>query len=105
MAVESLHSHNFYHKAHLSNEPVLVEFYSPNCPYCRKFAPVLDEFENEYDAQVYAVNVDEEQELARYYNIGSVPTTVAMRQGAIVTKVLGMVDKDTILQMMQLAMP
>jgi thioredoxin 1 len=104
MAIDALNKNNFYEKAYISQEPVLIEFYSPQCSFCQMFTPILSDVAQEYNAKkIFTINVDEERELAQYYQIKSVPTTLAMKQGAVITRCLGCLKKETILQMFEMA--
>ncbi len=60
----------------LGDKPALIDFYAPWCGPCKSLSPVLDELAKEYSGKVdiYKVNVDDEQELASFFRIRSVPT-------------------------------
>lgn len=104
MAIDILNKDNFYEKAYVSQEPVLIEFYSPKCSFCQMFTPILTDVAHELDdKKIFTINVDEETELAQYYQIRSVPTTLALKQGAVVTRCLGCLKKETIMQMFDMA--
>lgn len=48
------------------------------CPPCKKLAPHLQEIQNKYKDKliVYKIDVDQEPELARKFNIKAMPTIV-----------------------------
>jgi thioredoxin len=56
--------------------PVIVDFYADWCAPCRIVAPILDELAEEYAGKIriYKVDTDKEKELARVFNIRSIPT-------------------------------
>lgn len=60
----------------LGEKPALIDFYAPWCGPCKSLSPVLDELAKEYSGKldVYKVNVDDEQELASFFRIRTVPT-------------------------------
>ena len=55
---------------------VLVNIWASWCGPCKSLSPVLDELAKEYSGKldIYKVNVDNEQELASFFRIRSVPT-------------------------------
>ncbi|MCE9557969.1 MAG: thioredoxin [Armatimonadetes bacterium] len=90
-AVKSVNSRNFVEEVMESNVPVLVDFYAGWCGPCRALAPALEGLANEYSGRVkiVKVNVDEEQQLAGYFRVRSIPTLLAFREGALVETLVG----------------
>ena len=82
-----------------SKEPVLVDFYADWCGPCRMLAPVMDEISK--DHKVFKVNTDEEEELAMEYGIMSIPCVIAFKDGVEINRSIGLVDKDTILDLIK----
>ncbi len=62
---------------------VLVDFWAPWCIHCRRIAPALDQVAQKYEGRVpvLKVNIDEEPELARKYEIKRIPTLTVFRAG------------------------
>lgn len=60
----------------LGDKPALIDFYASWCGPCKSLSPVLDELAKEYSGRldIYKVNVDDEQELASFFRVRSVPT-------------------------------
>lgn len=74
-----------------ANEPVLVEFTATWCPPCRMIAPVLAEIAEERTGRlkVVALDVDENPETTRAYEVLSMPTLMVFRGGAPVRTLVG----------------
>lgn len=69
---------------------VVVDFFATWCGPCKMIAPLLDKFAAEYSqAKFIKVDVDEQGEIAREYEISSMPTVLFIKNGSIVSKVLG----------------
>ena len=70
---------------------VLIDFYTPTCPPCRAFAPILDQIATEQADKLKVVKIDAstESELASEYGITAVPTFVLLNGGARKAQVTG----------------
>ena len=62
----------------LGQRPALIDFYASWCGPCQRLSPIIDELAAEYDGKVdiYKVDVDKEEELARLFKVRSIPTLV-----------------------------
>ena len=76
--------------------PVIVDFWAEWCPPCKMLTPILEQIAEEYDGKVAVckVNVDENQEIARKYEIRSIPTLFFVKDGEIREQVVGALPKD-----------
>ena len=63
---------------YLGTLPAIVDFTSTWCGPCQRIAPVLDELAAEYNGQIviYKVDIDKERELAKAFNISSIPAVL-----------------------------
>jgi len=87
--------------------PAIVDFYADWCAPCRMLAPILDELAKEYEGRIriYKVDTDKEKELARVFNIRSLPTLLfipaegqpQMGQGAMPKETLKQVINNFLL--------
>ena len=58
--------------------PAIIDFYADWCGPCRRVAPIMEKLAEEYDGRllVYKINVDQEKELSRAFNIRSIPAVL-----------------------------
>ena len=67
------------------------------CGPCKAFKPIMNEIANE-GYSVEFIDVDQSQELAAKYGVRSVPTTVIEENGIEVSRFVGAIPKQQVLQ-------
>ena len=80
----------------LGNKPAVIDFYAAWCGPCKALSPILEEVSEEYAGKVdiYKVNVDDEQELSRMFEIRSIPTLFFVPLNGKPYRTMGAMSKE-----------
>lgn len=81
-----------------SNTPVLVDFYATWCGPCKAMAPAIEAIGKEVQgsARVLKIDVDRNPTVASKYQIQAVPTLAIFKNGQIVWRQSGGMDKASL---------
>ena len=82
-----------------SSEPILVDFWASWCGPCMMLAPIVEDLSKTH--KVGKVNVDEEPELARKFNIMSIPTLLVFKDGKLVNQSMGYQSLESLQALME----
>ena len=87
-----------------SDVPVMVDFYADWCGPCRMVAPIVEELAGEYAGKIKIgkINVDENPNTAKQYNVMSIPTILFIKGGKVVDQVIGALPKASLQQKLNL---
>ncbi len=99
-ATTALDQASFSEAIATSDKPVLVDFWAEWCGPCKRLAPILDEVagENPDKITVAKVNVDENPDLGRQFDVMSIPTLIVFKDGQPVHRFQGASGKAGLLE-------
>ena len=98
--VVTLTSKNYEEEVLKSQKTVVIEFGATWCEDCKVQDPIIDEISAEYDnVKIARVDIDEEQELKEYFGISAIPTIAIIKEGKISRKVVGIANKEKIMDL------
>ena len=89
MPIKELSPYSLEHEI-VSNDIVIVQFYTSWCDVCKCFAPVFDSAAERFpDVYFGKVDADREPDLAREFEIKAVPSLLVFREKVLVFKEAG----------------
>jgi len=69
---------------------VLVDFFAPWCGPCKVIAPFFNSLKEKYpEVKFLKCNIDDNQEIARKYNIESIPAFILFKDGLEKDRLVG----------------
>ena len=99
-AIVNLSEATFDEEVGASAEPVLVDFWAEWCGPCKMIAPILEEIAAEQagSIRIAKVNVDEAPDLARRFEVMSIPTLILFDNGVPAKRMVGAKGKPQLLE-------
>ena len=86
-----------------NDKVIVIDFWAVWCSPCKMFAPIFEKIQQEYSHDfIFAkINVDENPMVAQRYGIASIPTTLFIKGGQPLRKIVGVVNYTTLKQMLE----
>jgi thioredoxin 1 len=77
----------------------VVDLFATWCGPCKMLSPVLDEISEEITTtKFYKIDVDDNQDVAREYNVMSIPTILIFENGNLVNKIVGLRSREDLIE-------
>ena len=107
MAPTTVSDATFEEEIGAATEPVLVDFWAEWCGPCKMIAPVLEEIATEHAGRVKVakLNVDDNPDIARRFDVMSIPTLIVFKDGEPKKRLVGAKGKGALLQELQEFLP
>ena len=100
MGVAKVSDKDFEAEVLKSAEPVVVDFWAEWCGPCKMIAPILEEIATEQAGKVAVakLNVDDNPDAARRFEVMSIPTLIVFKDGQPVRRLIGAKGKGQLLE-------
>ena len=83
-----------------SKDVILVDFYATWCPPCQKLGVILEDVSSNTKYNISSINIDENISLATEYGIEVVPTLLIFKNGEVIDRKVGLLDKQEIIDIL-----
>ncbi len=89
--IKYLEKDNF--EEEINKDFILVDFYADWCGPCKRMGTIL---ENINDYEILKVNVDSFPDIAKEYQVMSIPTMIIFKKGQVVAKHIGILEEENL---------
>ncbi len=87
------------------NQIVFVDFWAAWCAPCKQFSKAYEAIAEQFPSILFVkVNIEEEQELAEFFEIRSIPHLMVFKEGIIIYSDAGNISEATLKELAQQAL-
>ena len=92
-----LNNDNF--NSSIENGVCVVDFFATWCGPCKMLALVFDEVASDMQTQAKfgKVDIDQSLDIARKYDVSTVPTIIVFKGGELIEKIVGFMPKESLI--------
>lgn len=77
----------------------VVDLFATWCGPCKMLSPILDEISEEIKTtNFYKIDVDDNEDIAREYNVMSIPTILIFENGELKNKIVGLKSREDLVE-------
>ena len=80
---------------------VIVDFFGTWCMPCKMLKPIVEKVAEENNCKLATIDVDENEDLAREYNIMSIPHLIIFKDGKEVNSSVGLISEGKLLDLIK----
>lgn len=100
MAMIELNEDKFEEEVINYKGKVLIDFNAEWCGPCRMLKPALEKMALEKDnIKFVSINVDNNENLARKYNVFSIPCLVVIKDGEEINRSVGLISREELVEL------
>lgn len=79
----------------------ILDLYADWCQPCKILSPILDELVKELGIEVDKVNIEDNDEIAEFYNVRNIPTLIFFKDGEKVHQTVGSKTKQQLINIIK----
>ncbi len=104
--VHELTANTFENEVVHGKKPYIIDFWAAWCGPCKMLAPMFEELEKDYKGKLMFAkfNIDAYEEIARQYEIMSIPCLVVFSKGKEVDRIVGLSPKSEMKKLIDAAL-
>jgi len=94
---------NTFQKITNDTKPVLIDFFAEWCGPCKMMPSILNQLKEKVgdSVRIIKIDVDKNPKVAAQYQVRGVPTLMLMREGKVLWKQSGVIDANTLHQVLK----
>lgn len=78
---------------------VVVDLFATWCGPCKMLSPILDEISEEITTtKFFKIDVDDNSDVAREYNVMSIPTVLIFENGDLINTIVGLRSREDLIE-------
>ena len=86
-------------KESIKDGKVVVDLFATWCGPCKMLSPILDEISEEITTtKFYKIDVDDNEDVAREYNVMSIPTVLVFENGNLINTIVGLKAREYLVE-------